>query len=412
MLHNSKRINGVFSKQLQNLRIVKQLLYLIMASFLGAAIALSLDGYGTAEKINDLEASVRMVNSSPSAVGSSFDFVKASQIARSAVVQIDAMESEALAQQRYQKEKRNRRSPFDDFFGGSWSDMFGQNFYQPKGGRGSGVIISEDGFIISNNHVVGFADNIKVTISRNGEVKTYKARKIGTDPSTDLAVIKIEADNLPYLNYGDSEGLKIGEWVLAIGNPFNLASTVTAGIVSAKGRDLDIIKGEKTIEEFIQTDAAVNPGNSGGALVNVEGELVGINTAISTPTGVFAGYSFAIPSDLVKKVVKTIIEKGGDIDRNINLGIAGWDVDQDLVKEFDLKREYGFYVDEVERGSAAQLSGLLPGDVVVNINGNKVEGFDVIKNNMKLNMVGDVIELVIDRQGKKKDIIVKLKKGL
>ena len=391
---------------------MKNFLLFILAGFIGGALALSMNGLlDNPDTVSQDRSQVRMVtNTSPSFAGA--DFVYASEVSTPAVVHVWAQESQALAQQRYQQNKRQRVNPFGDLFGDDFfSDFFdyGRNFY-PKQGSGSGVIISNDGYIVTNNHVVGFADNIKVTLS---DGKEYKATKIGTDPATDLAVIKIEGRDLPLLKYGKSSDLRIGEWVLAVGNPFSyLKSTVTAGIVSAVGRDLDIIKGEKTIEEFIQTDAAVNPGNSGGALVNLKGELIGINTAIATPTGVFAGYSFAIPSDLVRTVVKDIIEKGGDIDRRISLGIAGYDVEEDVIEKFDLDIDFGFYIDEVERGSAANLAGILPGDVVVELEGEKVESFDTIKDKMNRLKVGDQINMKVRREGSVKNFKIKLRKGL
>ena len=391
---------------------MKNFLLFILAGFIGGALALSMNGLlDNPDTVSQDRSQVRMVtNTSPSFAGA--DFVYASEVSTPAVVHVWAQESQALAQQRYQQNKRQRVNPFGDLFGDDFfSDFFdyGRNFY-PKQGSGSGVIISNDGYIVTNNHVVGFADNIKVTLS---DGKEYKATKIGTDPATDLAVIKIEGRDLPLLKYGKSSDLRIGEWVLAVGNPFSyLKSTVTAGIVSAVGRDLDIIKGEKTIEEFIQTDAAVNPGNSGGALVNLKGELIGINTAIATPTGVFAGYSFAIPSDLVRTVVKDIIEKGGDIDRRISLGIAGYDVEQDVIEKFELDIDFGFYIDEVERGSAANLAGILPGDVVVELEGEKVESFDTIKDKMNRLKVGDQINMKVRREGSVKNFKIKLRKGL
>lgn len=391
---------------------MKNFLFLLLAGIIGGAMALSVDKMMAPDQPlrPEREYTRTVSNESPSFGGT--DFVYASKVSTPAVVHVWAEESQALAQQRYKQNKRQRVNPFgnllgDDFF----SDFFdyGQNFY-PKHGSGSGVIVSEDGYIVTNNHVVGFADNIKVTLT---DGKEYKATKIGTDPATDLAVIKIEGDHLPTLVYGKSSDLMIGEWVLAVGNPFSyLTSTVTAGIVSAVGRDLDIIKGEKTIEEFIQTDAAVNPGNSGGALVNLKGELVGINTAIATPTGVFAGYSFAIPSDLVESVVKDIIEKGGDIDRRVSLGIAGYDVEDDVIEKFNLDLDYGFYVDEVERGSAANLAGILPGDIVVSMGGEKVQSFDNIKEKMNRLKVGDQVDMKVRREGKVKNFKIKLRKGL
>jgi len=335
------------------------------------------------------------------------DFVESAKKSTGSVVHIYAEESEDQVINR----RKNRRSdPFSDFFG--FEDFFGGgNFYTPKNGSGSGVIYSTDGYIITNNHVVGFADKITVT---DHEGKKYNARKVGTDESTDLAVIKVDGVKafVP-MHLGDSEKVNVGEWVLAVGNPFGyLTSTVTAGIVSAKGRSLDIIQNDKKIEEFIQTDAAINPGNSGGALVNLQGELIGINTAIATPTGVFAGYSFAIPSKIVKKVASDIIEKGGNIERT-NLGVGGYDVNEDLVKEFklDIKNKKGFYIEEVEKRSAAQMGGLLPGDIIIGINNMPVENYDDIEKHMKYNKVGDKVNIRVNRSGKEITIPLQLRKS-
>lgn len=335
------------------------------------------------------------------------DFVESAKKSTGSVVHIYAEESEDQVINR----RKNRRSdPFSDFFG--FEDFFGGgNFYTPKNGSGSGVIYSTDGYIITNNHVVGFADKITVT---DHEGKKYNARKVGTDESTDLAVIKVDGVKafVP-MHLGDSEKVNVGEWVLAVGNPFGyLTSTVTAGIVSAKGRSLDIIQNDKKIEEFIQTDAAINPGNSGGALVNLQGELIGINTAIATPTGVFAGYSFAIPSKIVKKVASDIIEKGGNIERT-NLGVGGYDVNEDLVKEFklDIKNKKGFYIEEVEKRSAAQMGGLLPGDIIIGINNMPVENYDDIEKHMKYNKVGDKVNIKVNRSGKEMTIPIQLRKS-
>lgn len=334
-------------------------------------------------------------------------FVDSAKKSTGSVVHIFAEESQESAME---KRRRNRSlDPFADFF--NLDDFFGNAFSQPQNGSGSGVIYSHDGYIITNNHVVGFADDITVTDSSG---KKYKAKKVGTDQSSDLAVIKIEATGLSPIKLGDSDKVEVGEWVLAVGNPFGyLTSTVTAGIVSAKGRKLDIIKDKKAIEEFIQTDAAINPGNSGGALVNLNGELVGINTAIAAPTGVFAGYSFAIPSNIVKQVVVDIIKNGGDIERT-NLGVGGYDVNSDLVKEFDLKMKQpsGFYVEEVDIRSAAQLGGVLPGDVIIGINEVSIHNYEDVEQALKYKKVGDKIEIRINRNGKEMSLPVKLMKAI
>jgi Do/DeqQ family serine protease len=365
------------------------------------------------------EPSTQMVNSKVTPVSNSeivvpninVSFVEAAAKSTPAVVHIQAEESETLAQQRMQ-ENRNKRQEngfeffsLEELFGGS-KGGFGQFFRQK--GSGSGVLISDDGYIVTNNHVVEFADNIIVTLSNK---KEYFAKKIGTDPSTDLAVIKIEGENFPTVEFADSEEVRVGEWVLAVGNPFDyLTSTVTAGIVSAIGRDINIIKEDKAIEEFIQTDAAINPGNSGGALVNTNGDLIGINTAIATPTGTYAGYSFAIPSNLAKDIIQDIIENG-DIER-ASLGVAGYDLDEELVETYKIKTNEGFYVMEVISGSAAEFGGILPGDVITELDGTKVKGFDDLSESLKFGKVGDEMVVTVNRDGKTKMMRVRLRKSL
>ncbi len=397
---------------------MKNIFSLILAGMIGGATVVGINQLSKKDEVlvnyNQSPRATLVGQQLASPAVQPFDFVKASEHATEVVVHIMAEESLASARKRQEESRRTRRSPFDDFFGGDifGNDFFGQDFYRgnrQKNGSGSGVIFSKDGYIVTNNHVVGFADNILVTLQDGREVK---ATKIGTDPSTDLAVIKIDVDgNLPTLDFADSEDVKVGEWVLAVGNPFNyLTSTVTAGIISAKGRDLDIISEDKSIEEFLQTDAVVNPGNSGGALVNTDGELVGINTAIATPTGVYAGYSFAIPSNLVKRVVYDIVENG-DIER-VNLGVLGYDVDQSVKEDFNLDTSYGFYVDSMDKKSIAQLSGMLPGDVIVAVDNKKVEKFEDIVELMKYNKAGDIVNITVKRKKDKKNIKVKLRKGL
>lgn len=345
-------------------------------------------------------------NTAPTAPSS---FVTAAEKSTPAVVHITAQESEAMASQRLQ-ERRNQYRGFegfeffglDDFFGGGRSQFFRQK------GSGSGVIISNDGYIVTNNHVVEFADEIIVTLS---DKKEYKAVKIGTDPSTDLAVIKIEGENFPTAEFADSDLVRVGEWVLAVGNPFDyLTSTVTAGIVSAKGRDINIIKEDKAIEEFIQTDAAINPGNSGGALVNTDGNLIGINTAIATPTGTYAGYSFAIPSNLAKEIVFDIIENG-NIER-ASLGVSGYDIDEELVEVYNLPTDRGFYVMEVVSGSAAEFGGILPGDVVTRVNAIDIQNFEDLKESLKFGKVGDELNVTVNRKGDIMVMRVRLRKSL
>ncbi|NCB08278.1 MAG: trypsin-like serine protease, partial [Bacteroidia bacterium] len=246
--------------------------------------------------------------------------------------------------------------------GGGWSsgnpffdEFFGLRNQEPQiaEGFGSGVIISEDGFIVTNNHVIEKAQKIKVILNDKRE---FDARLVGTDPSTDIALLKVDSNNLPFLTYGNSDELKLGEWVLAVGNPFNLTSTVTAGIVSARARNLGINTEDLSIESFIQTDAAVNPGNSGGALVNQQGNLVGINTAIASRTGSFTGYSFAVPVSIVRKVV-TDLKEFGEVQRAL-LGVKIGDVNANVAKDLNLDKVEGVYVGEVTENGAAREAGI------------------------------------------------------
>ena len=395
---------------------MKNFLPILFAGMLGGLITFGL--IRVSENTEDQNTTVEYTpavftsSSNVPVVESPYDFINAAEITTPAVVHIKSEESETLARRRYQEDRDNRsfRSPFEELFGNDFfGDIFGRDFYRgPAKGSGSGVIISSDGYIVTNNHVVGFADKIVVTTN---DGKKYNAKKLGTDPSSDLAVLKVEDTGLPYVRYGNSDKVRVGEWVLAVGNPFDyLTSTVTAGIVSAKGRDIDIIKDEKPIEEFIQTDAVINPGNSGGALVNTQGELIGINTAIATPTGVYAGYSFAIPSNLVNRIVSEIIENG-DIDR-ANLGVYVRDVAQMAEEGEDVEADYGVYVDEIINGSSAQFAGVLPGDIIVNVDGKEIREFEDLKNALKFIKVGDTVKLKVVRDGARKTIPVKLKKGI
>ncbi len=388
---------------------MKQIFLFVLAGIFGGIVVLA--GVKLTEKDvqeNDKIIATPVALEEPVTLPST-SFVEAAKRSTPAVVHIRAEESEALAQQRIQERKRSRRYDSFDFF--NLEDFFGGGgmnpFYRQKG-SGSGVIISDDGYIVTNNHVVAFADNILVTLS---DQKEYKAKKIGTDPSTDLAVIKIEGENFPTVDFANSDDVQVGEWVLAVGNPFDyLTSTVTAGIVSAKGRDINIIKEDKAIEEFIQTDAAINPGNSGGALVNADGQLIGINTAIATPTGTYAGYSFAIPSNLAKDIIEDLIANG-DIER-ASLGVAGYDIDEEIKTNYSLKTDQGFYVMEVISGSAAEFGGILPGDVITKVDDRPVKNFDQLSEALKFSKVGDEMIVTINRDGRIKDVRVRLRKSL
>lgn len=289
-----------------------------------------------------------------------------------------------------------------DFFFGDGTGRQQQIRTQPRVGFGSGVIISKDGYIVTNNHVIDGADEIDVKLNDNRE---FKGRLIGTDPNTDLALVKIEGDDFPTLPIGDSDALKVGEWVLAVGNPFNLTSTVTAGIVSAKARSLGVYNGG--IESFIQTDAAINQGNSGGALVNARGELVGINAVLSSPTGAYAGYGFAIPTSIMTKIVGDLKEFG-TVQRAI-LGISGHDLGDERTKDKDLGTVEGVYVAEVSDGSGAKAAGIEPGDVIIRVEGKKVHNMAELQENLAKHRPGDKVEVTILRGKKEKTLDVTLK---
>ncbi|MFN7492178.1 MAG: trypsin-like peptidase domain-containing protein [Cyclobacteriaceae bacterium] len=272
---------------------------------------------------------------------------------------------------------------------------------------GSGVIISDDGYIVTNHHVIEDATSIEVVMNNN---QRYFAKLIGKDPSTDLALLKVKARNLPFVKYGNSDALALGEWVLAIGNPFDLNSTVTAGIISARARNIGILRDKNNlqIESFIQTDAAVNPGNSGGALVNLKGELIGINSAIATSTGAYAGYSFAIPVSLVKKIMDDLLEYG-EVQRGL-LGIQIDDVDAQLADEEKLDVVQGVFVRAVNKGSAAEVSGIEAGDVILAINGHAVNGVSEMQEWVARNRPGQAIEVTYRRSNTDHHVNAVLKK--
>lgn len=270
-------------------------------------------------------------------------------------------------------------------------------------GAGSGVIITPDGYIVTNNHVIDGASEIEVTLNNN---KTYKAELIGTEPKADIALIKIDAKELDYLPFGNSNNIRLGEWVLAVGNPFNLTSTVTAGIVSARARDLNTNDG--TPQSFIQTDAAINPGNSGGALVNINGELIGINTAITSQTGSYVGYGFAVPSNNARKIVEDILEYG-NVQRGI-LGIRGRDLDQNISSEFNLDVAQGVLVADVDSESGAFLAGIKGGDVIRQIDNVTVRRMSDLTGYIGSKRPGDIVKVNVLRNGKEREIEVELTK--
>jgi Do/DeqQ family serine protease len=271
-------------------------------------------------------------------------------------------------------------------------------------GTGSGVIISQDGYIVTNNHVIDGASELEVTMNNN---QTYTAKVVGSDPKADIALLKIDADQeLPYLPFGDSEATRLGEWVLAVGNPFNLTSTVTAGIISAKARDID--ESDTNPQSFIQTDAAINPGNSGGALVNINGELIGINTAITSQTGSYVGYSFAVPSNLARKIVEDIMEYG-NVQQGI-LGVAGAPINPAVAQQIETSESQGFYVNSVEPGSGAEIAGLKEGDVIKAVDGKEITKFADLSGYLNTKRPEDVVEVKLMRDGDLKTVPVTLYK--
>lgn len=284
--------------------------------------------------------------------------------------------------------------------------LYGQGYGSRKYsqvGMGSGVIVSSDGYIVTNNHVIKNATEIEVTLNNK---KVYKATLVGTDSSSDIALLKIEASEMPYITFANSDNVKVGEWVLAVGNPYNLTSTVTAGIISAKGRDL---QGNNNIESFIQTDAAVNPGNSGGALVNVKGELIGINTAISSKTGSFVGYSFAVPSNIARKVVEDLMEYGNV--QNAILGVEGGELNQKVAEKLDIENTEGFYVSGITENSGAQKAGLKEKDIIIGVNNVKVSSFSDLTGVLKSKRPNDVVKVHFLRDGEEKTAEVILSKN-
>ena len=286
---------------------------------------------------------------------------------------------------------------YDDFFGALLGQLYGypgQTRNNTMVAYGSGVVLTPDGYIVTNNHVVEGADEVEVTF--NNKVKKT-ASIVGTDPTTDLALIKVDGEDLHYLTFGDSDNVRIGEWVLAVGNPFNLTSTVTAGIVSAKARNLSILGEGTSVESFIQTDAAVNPGNSGGALVNTKGELVGINAAIASHTGSYEGYSFAIPSNIVRKVVDDLLLYG-ETQRGY-IGIYPAELTQELAEKEGLENIEGVYVADVTEGGAAVMAGVQKGDVVTAINGKKVNTVTQLMESIRQYRPGDRVNVEVNRKG-------------
>ncbi len=389
---------------------------LILAAILGSGITIAVNKWMG----NDASQNVKIehVNGVPSSQVAyrinekgeavALDFTGTAEKVTQAVVHIKSSQTGNAVSR-----ERNSNDPLQFFFGPNGPMERG-----PSQSSGSGVIINADGYIVTNNHVVKDADIVEVTLSDN---RSFEAEVVGTDPDTDLAVIKVNQKDLPYLSFVDSDKSRVGEWVLAVGNPFNLNSTVTAGIISAKGRNINIInsnnpeirssqqQGSTAIESFIQTDAAINPGNSGGALVNLDGGLLGINTAIASPTGSYSGYGFAVPSNIVSKIVEDLLAFG-TVQRGW-FGVQVGNVTSDVKKEFDLSVNEGAYVSGFAEGSgsAAKDAGVKEGDVVVKIDEAPIKSSSALIEYIGRKRPGDKISMTIDRKGKTVVIPVTLK---
>jgi len=378
------------------------ILGLLLAAFLGGIISLVAFRYlfiNPPYESFEQKQKVRFSNYLPDttiSVPAGLNFVYAAELVRPGVVHVktiyDGRNDDAVNEM------------FRDYHGFGSEQPF--HSPSPQESAGSGVIISRDGYIATNNHVIEKASKIEVVLENK---RSYSAIVIGVDPTTDLALLKIDADKLRFVRYGNFDKLMVGEWVLAVGNPFDLTSTVTAGIVSAKGRDIHILKDQDgmQVESFIQTDAAVNPGNSGGALVNLKGELVGINTAIATQTGVFSGYSFAVPVTLVKKVMEDLL-RYGEVQRGM-LGVQINEVTSDLAEEKNLKSTQGVYISGINQGEAADLAGFLPGDVITQIDGLPVNAVAELQGVIATHRPGDKVKITFERKGTAKTVYVTLK---
>lgn len=384
----------------------KFILGIVLAALLGGLVAVGLVQYLGFQagplytSFEDKQQSVQYPNvnflaDSSFAIPDGINFVYAADKVMPGVVFIRSI---------YDGSRRSRNSLLEEFY-----DYFERDTDRPSRSSGSGVIISADGYIVTNNHVIEDADRIEVTLDDN---RFYEAEIVGVDPTTDLALIRIEdrATAFPFVPFGDSDDIRVGEWVLAVGNPFGtLTSTVTAGIVSAKARNINILhdRNNRQIESFIQTDAAVNQGNSGGALVNLRGELVGINTAIATPTGSYAGYSFAVPVSLVQKVMNDLLEFGS-VQRAL-LGVSIRDVNAQLAKQQGLDMVTGVFVEGVTQESAASEAGMEPGDVIVEIDRRSVNNVSELQELVARNRPGDQVEVTFWRNGELEKVYATLK---
>ncbi len=403
---------------------MKKFIKMMVPSLVGSALTIAvfiLTGMSHSEAMLTLQEQEKMpvhhavytVNENGAYVP--LDFTGVSKEVMNSVVHIKSARKVQSSSRPYSNSPQN---PFGDMFGDDFFRFFqgtpaprGQQQQQMQGesqpyvsmGSGSGVIISDKGYIVTNNHVIENADDIEVTLHNN---ESYKARVVGSDPSTDVALLQISEKGLQAIPLGNSDQVEVGQWVMAIGNPFNLNSTVTAGIISAKGRNINIIDDKSAIEAFIQTDAAINPGNSGGALVNLNGELIGINTAIASPTGSYTGYGFAIPANIISKVVEDLMNYGTV--QRAYLGIMIREIDGELVKEESLKSSEGAYVAELSENGAAGEAGIKSGDIITRIDQNPVMQTSDVLEQIGRHRPGDEVTVTVDRHGKELSFQVKL----
>ncbi|MGI9542928.1 MAG: Do family serine endopeptidase, partial [Cyclobacteriaceae bacterium] len=360
-------------------------------------------GNGKDRTLESKNATVSLVESVENISSTPADFVRAAKVSAPAVVHIKSRIKVGRSQYR-------APDPFRDFFDDDfWERFFGvprdQETQRFAEASGSGVIIDQEGYIVTNNHVIDRAEEIEVVLH---DQRSYVGKVIGTDPLTDLALLKIEESELPFLGFANSDQSEVGEWVLAVGNPFyNLSSTVTAGIISAKARNINILQDQAAIESFIQTDAAVNRGNSGGALVNTQGALIGINTAIASPTGVYAGYSFAIPSNIVKKVVDDLLKYG--VVQRAYLGVIIRNLDGQLIKDLKLNDVEGVLVDSLVENGAGMQAGIHPNDIIIMIGDHPIKNVSQLQAKIGTHRPGDQVKITLLRDGKKKHLNATLK---
>ncbi len=377
---------------------IKKLTGILLVASIGGVAGVTFYKNSTADKpynsIQQRQANRQVNFVSAAGVPAGVDFTEAAEKTIPAVVHVKTF---------YGTQPVNNGAPFDPFRDFFYGDR-GYGNQRPQEASGSGVIISDDGYIVTNNHVVDNADKVEVTLD---DKRDYTARVIGTDPTTDLALIKIEGNDLPFLPYGNSDNVKVGQWVLAVGNPFNLTSTVTAGIISAKARNINILPEQTAIESFLQTDAAVNPGNSGGALISTDGSLIGINSAIASNTGSFAGYSFAIPVNIVKKVMDDLLEFG-TVQRGF-IGVGIQDVDARLAEEKGFKTLKGVYINRLTEGGAAADAGMKVGDIITKVENAEVNSTPQLLEQVGRHRPGDKVKFTLIREGETIELPVVLR---